>query len=246
MPDAREAMEYPKDFPVKAEARVEIEKMLAERMFDASKAIFIRDYERDKDRRFVTALLIDCILRVFAAFGKEACDLGKSGAWTASVVDGHAREFLRKLVREFARERGYDNFGNALPDLLSDGDVSLEFENSLRQSNAWLDFQKARHWVAVRQALPQSIGSVDSSPKPAIHAKEIQASPGQEIEQLRQECDLTIEELAGQLEIDPTNVARHIRGESTPSRMNRRKYECVFSKLLKRNISISKTQPKRS
>jgi len=69
---------------------------------------------------------------------------------------------------------------------------------------------------------------------------------GAQIERLRQECDFTVEELAEEVEIDPTNVSRHIRGQSNPSRRSRRKYGRVFSKLLNREIVIRETQPKRS
>jgi hypothetical protein len=158
-------MEYPRDFPVDAEARVEAEKILAEQMFDAARITFIREYEKDKDRRFVTALLIDCILRIVETFGEEACLLGKRRIWTVSAVDTHTREFLKSLSYEFARERGYDNHGSPLPDLLSSGnpgEISFEFENCLRQSNQWVDFQRNRHWVAVWQSLPDptSLGPI--------------------------------------------------------------------------------------
>ncbi len=69
---------------------------------------------------------------------------------------------------------------------------------------------------------------------------------GDQIDRLRDECDLSIEELAEKMDIHPTNVSRHIHGESNPSRINLIKYNRLFSKLLNAHIVIKKTQPKRS
>jgi ribosome-binding protein aMBF1 (putative translation factor) len=71
-------------------------------------------------------------------------------------------------------------------------------------------------------------------------------SIGEQLEQLRQECNWSIEKLAEAVKIDPTNVSRHLSNKSVPYPRNLAKYIHVLSKELKRHIVISKTQPRRS
>lgn len=69
---------------------------------------------------------------------------------------------------------------------------------------------------------------------------------GEQIDRLRDECVLSIEELAEEVKLHPTNVSRHINNLSSPTRKNLAKYSNTFSRLLKRRVVIRKTQPKRS
>lgn len=63
---------------------------------------------------------------------------------------------------------------------------------------------------------------------------------GAQIDQLRDECKLTIEELAEQIEMDVRSVERHLAGKVKPYDRHLRVYETVFSKLLNRRIAISR------
>ena len=66
---------------------------------------------------------------------------------------------------------------------------------------------------------------------------------GEQIDRLRQESeDMTIEELAGEVNLDPTNVSRHIRNKSRPTPKHLREYQRVFSNRLKRKVFIRETQ----
>jgi hypothetical protein len=70
-----------------------------------------------------------------------------------------------------------------------------------------------------------------------------QETIGEQIDRLRRECDdMTVEELAEKVELDPTNVSRHIRDKSKPTHRNRRQYQRVFSNILNRKIVINETQ----
>jgi hypothetical protein len=82
------------------------------------------------------------------------------------------------------------------------------------------------------ESMPESRGQ--QSGQPTI---------GEQIDRLREECGLSIEGLADQVGLHPTNVARHCRDEFTPTIRNRAKYSRIFSKLLERHIVISITQP---
>jgi hypothetical protein len=60
---------------------------------------------------------------------------------------------------------------------------------------------------------------------------------GSQIDRLRKECeDMTLEELAEKVKLDPTNVSRHIRNKSRPTPKHLREYQRVFSNLLNRKV----------
>lgn len=92
----------------------------------------------------------------------------------------------------------------------------------------------------VRVRLQRKIEGLEHSRKSAV------LSIGKQIDRLRDECGLSIEELSEKVGIHPTNVSRHIHDESVPSRTTLPKYNRAFSKLLNREIVIRKTQPERS
>jgi DNA-binding XRE family transcriptional regulator len=82
-------------------------------------------------------------------------------------------------------------------------------------------------------AAPQVQSSV---PKSKIKRQTI----GEQIDGLREECRLTIEQLAHEIKVNPRTVQRHLADEATPYLTRLRAYERVFSKLLNRQVVISK------
>jgi hypothetical protein len=74
----------------------------------------------------------------------------------------------------------------------------------------------------------------------ASPAKAASETLGEQINRLRQECDLTEEELAEKIDIDIRTVQRHIADACAPYARNRTAYGRIFSKILKRNIVIRK------
>jgi ribosome-binding protein aMBF1 (putative translation factor) len=97
----------------------------------------------------------------------------------------------------------------------------------------------------IHSKLKSKIDSLERSERPA-YTVERQLSIGEQIDGLRDECALSIEELAEKVGLHPTNVSRHIHDQAIPSRKNLAKYSKIFAKLLKREIVIRKTQAKRS
>ena len=68
-----------------------------------------------------------------------------------------------------------------------------------------------------------------------------------QLNELRKECgNVSYEELADHLGIHPTNISRHMTGDSTPSRKTCEKYSDYFTKRLKTKIIVTKMQVKRS
>ncbi len=67
-------------------------------------------------------------------------------------------------------------------------------------------------------------------------------STGQQIRALRTEAKLTVSELANEVKITPRNIHRHESGDTKTIRATHiRKYESVFSEVLKRKIVLTKT-----
>jgi hypothetical protein len=86
----------------------------------------------------------------------------------------------------------------------------------------------------------------DTASHPPVHAPSVAISIGDQLEELRQDCNWSIEELAEAVKLDPTNVSRHLSGTSIPRPKNLRKYNSVFSKHLKRKVDIRRNAAKRS
>jgi hypothetical protein len=70
-------------------------------------------------------------------------------------------------------------------------------------------------------------------------------SIGVQIEKLRVESRMSVEALADAIERDPTTVSRHISDKLDPQLRTLGAYERVFSKVLKRQIVITKTPVER-
>ena len=62
-----------------------------------------------------------------------------------------------------------------------------------------------------------------------------------QIDRLREECRITVEELAEELGVDPRSVFRHLSGESMPRSRHLAAYERVFSARLQTKVVIRKT-----
>ena len=109
------------------------------------------------------------------------------------------------------------------------------------------EFTKIRRLIPGDQAIVPHVSARSEEPVTVLesNAKLSQAanerSIGEQISDLFDECELTVEELAELVELDPTNVSRHIQGKSIPTIKNQRRYQEQFSKVLKRKVVISKT-----
>jgi hypothetical protein len=65
-------------------------------------------------------------------------------------------------------------------------------------------------------------------------------SVGQQINRLREECQLTVDELAERMNLDVRSVRRHLAGDTTPYDRHLWAYRRLFYKLLNRDAVISK------
>jgi hypothetical protein len=63
----------------------------------------------------------------------------------------------------------------------------------------------------------------------------------EQIQRLRKECNLTVEQLAARVGLDVRNVTRHVSGQTKPRLSSLAEYERVFSEALDRKVTIDKT-----
>ena len=84
--------------------------------------------------------------------------------------------------------------------------------------------------------------------KPAKQSIQPEQQPevpiGRQLELLREECGITVEDLAEAIDLKTRSVYRHLSGEAVPRRRNLAAYERLFSKRLERLIRLT-TSPKR-
>ena len=62
-----------------------------------------------------------------------------------------------------------------------------------------------------------------------------------QINRLREECQLTVDDLAEKMSLDVRSVRRHLTGDTVPYDRHVWAYQRLFSKLLNREVVISKT-----
>jgi ribosome-binding protein aMBF1 (putative translation factor) len=189
--------------------------------------------------------------------GKKSADMGtfeslarRGASWFRPRPRGDLFAAWMKAIRKRNKGIPLDPFAPALWDLSVDLCNVMEREALERERL----FQKLEASSAAEPDLSERVRALEERLQRTTEADPMHAStdqgrsetPGEQIERLRQQCDLTLEALAEKVGIDPTNVSRHIRNLSKPTVRNRRRYERVFSSLLKAQILITKTQVKRS
>src|SRR5438309_782306 len=101
--EAEEEMRYRSEFPRRARARVEAERVRAYAALERD-VRGIESWRRNDP-------FIRCVMRVFLAFAYEASEFGKKsnhGAWSDSELDQRCREFLLSTVIEAWEEKAKD------------------------------------------------------------------------------------------------------------------------------------------
>lgn len=121
-------VQYPSDFPVQSQARVEAEKIRAAREFQSAKAA-------DHWTSDVRAHLLDYILTVFLAFADEARALR---LWPVAKMDSQCREFLRRLTIEARYEKGP---GVGEMNSNWNGSILSEVQRELEKTSKWQRYQ---------------------------------------------------------------------------------------------------------
>jgi hypothetical protein len=112
---------------------------------------------------------------------------------------------------------------------------------ALLESRALADERRAQQQADEQSAAPAQADAAGIAGLKGIRqnseGSELKAA-GQEIDRLRKEGRLTMEDLAKAINSTPRTVQRHIAGENKPLPRCVAAYERVFSMLLKRKIVI--------
>jgi hypothetical protein len=129
---------YPSDFPQKSRDRV-----LAQSIRGAS------DFERAKPQANrlseIERLLRNYLLGVFIVFVREAGALGRQGRWVTDRVEAESREFLRWFTVTVGYDKGYDNLGNRLAEMVSNwGGILPKVQRAFEQSPEWKEYEIPR------------------------------------------------------------------------------------------------------
>lgn len=82
--------------------------------------------------------------------------------------------------------------------------------------------------------------AMKSDPEPTEAPTPPQPTVAEQLKALKSECRLTAEEMADALKVNLRTVQRQLAGKINPRDKQRRAYERLFSKLLKRKVIISK------
>jgi hypothetical protein len=152
---------YPQEFSAQARARVEAERLKAatdlENIHKQPQAELIRRRSCGPYGLLWTNAEEDFhnyILRVFLAFAREACALGKQGTWTVDRIRSETDEFLRRFTIEAYYDKGHDRSGRRFRDMISHWNGSLlpEVTQEFQKSGEWRQFEEELLGVAESQA----------------------------------------------------------------------------------------------
>jgi hypothetical protein len=159
---ADRSVKYPQEFPPRALALIEAEKLRARRQLQeqVSQAPWSKygpsATDEENFRKYV--------LRVFLVFAKEACKLGAHGSWTMDRVRAETDEFLRLFTIQAYYEDGHDKQGRELPKMIShmDGSILPEVRRKFRSSAEWQQFEG--ELLAVAEQIAKEDGLSETKP----------------------------------------------------------------------------------
>ena len=145
-------MEYPSDFPPASRTRVTAERLRAGKAFDEAR-------EHAPHRAYGSTVHLEAelrryILRQFAVFTSEACELVRQGIWSVERVEEAALEFLRLCTIEAASSKGFDKSGRAFGRdwIGNSGHIEPRVMRQFETSDEWRQFQEELLQVAECQA----------------------------------------------------------------------------------------------
>lgn len=171
----------------------------------------------------------------------------RAASWLRSRPRGDLYEAWMKLIRK--RNRG------ETPTDLARWDLSADICNLMEREG--LEHERALGMWDARSAPDREfgdpIGALEARPNekteapagftPTAIALESETT-GEQIDRLRNECRLSVEQLAEMVKIEPRSVYRHINGEAKPRIAHIGAYERAFSQVLHKPVVISITSQK--
>jgi hypothetical protein len=162
-------MEYPSDFPPESRARVAAERLRAGKDFDEAREH--APYRAYGSTVHLEAELRKYILRQFAVFVSEACELGCQGIWSVDRIEEAALEFLRRSTIEATFSKGSDKSGRTFGrDWIGNwGDIGSKAMREFERSEEWRQFQEGLLQVAECQ-VGRASGADTSVPEKTVES----------------------------------------------------------------------------
>jgi len=136
------------------------------------------------------------------------------------------------------------NFGVHSHPIKEPGGPSWMIGRIVRLCEASANYCKKLESAALQAEYEERQRSERPEPQPAPQPEPAAPKPesiGEQIRRLREECHLSEEELAEEVELDTRTVQRHEADDMKPQPRRIRAYEEIFSKLLNRKVVIQKT-----
>jgi DNA-binding transcriptional regulator YiaG len=158
----------------------------------------------------------------FRAFANIAIEAARKDEWAVEIVHGALDQFLDYLVKNFA-------FGGSALSHMAFLSYPLDrMKSDIKTSPEWISYMEQLDAIASRKERRRTKRKSPKA-KETIHGQ---------IENLRSECRLTVEQLAEALDISPRSIHRHLSGKAIPRKSHIAEYERVFSEKLKKSIRL--------
>jgi len=182
--------------------------------------------------------------RLLKAYDPFSFDVNVVAALKSYVVEAFREEITYYQSLNTAQARGW--LEEAASDRIKAANCLLG-RNRSASLEEWQKLALELHGTLMDGRAISPIPSATEISRPLVErpATQHSESTGQQLDQLRQECRWTVEELAEKVERDVTTVYRHISGVMNPSLRTIGAYERVFSKKLQKQVVIHKTPEKR-
>lgn len=201
-------------------------------MAKKSSQIFLPPMARDL-LEFVQACEESAHRNLMNSFRRGSLDVGSAtsilGTYAVSVIDGQ--------IASYSRLHKYDPrwTDNIIQSTLQSADGMISSVIGDRYNPPVLS--NLEH--IIREHLK---AKAQKAKKAAAPTKTDQKKPepiGRQIDSLRKECRMTVEELADALDVTPRSVYRHLSGEADPRSRQIAAYEKLFSEKLNKSVRLN-------
>jgi hypothetical protein len=170
--------QYPKGFPLSAQARVEAAKIEGTHFFNELRAeISSENTSDDRARARLTTNLLGFVMDVFAVFADEACKLGRHNIWDIVTLRENVERFLFQIACEAYEEKGFDLKGKALIEIVwpMNGTLTTDTERYLKNHwDQWKEYEVKLLEVARLQAGP--LENIESNQDASIRGESVDDS----------------------------------------------------------------------
>jgi DNA-binding XRE family transcriptional regulator len=174
-------------------------------------------------------LSIERVMSGISAFAEAAIRAVKEGEWDVGSAYTGIQDFLATLCIEEVQRDHIAMLSTVFS--YETQRITLAITNSRK----WIDWLERLDELATgKKSSTEKISSI-----PARKVNQIKDSVSKQIDDLREECRLTVEELAEAVGLSARSVYRHLSGDANPRKRHLNAYERIFSARLKRDVRLN-------